>query len=57
LGFHVIFNHGNSEFGKDYILIAEKYSNNAKEVIQRGIDQYKFSNIIFLSKSEFEHLS
>lgn len=116
LGFHVIFNHGNSEFGKDYILIAEnrfglkeyygvqvkagnisgaasgdittittqiqmaftipytlingekiyiskmviaisgKYSNNAKEVIQSGIDRYKFSNIIFLSKNELEHL-
>lgn len=116
LGFHVVFNHGNSEFGKDYILITEnrfglkeyygvqvkagnisgaasgdittittqiqmaftipytlingekiyiskmviaisgKYSNNAKEVIQSGIDRYKFSNIIFLSKNELEHL-
>lgn len=111
----VIFNHGNQEFGKDYILVTENifgkmeyygvqakagnmsgaatsnineiinqinmgfnipyklvdgkeiyiskmiiaisgiYTDNAKTIIQRSIDRYKFTNTIFLSKKELEN--
>lgn len=116
MGFEqVIFNHGNKEFGKDYILVTKNifgkteyygvqakagnmsgaatsnineivsqinmgftipykltdgkeifiskmiiaisgiFTDNAKNVIQRFIDEYKFANIIFLSKKELEN--